>query len=458
MPEQSQSSNKNKWLKIFYEYPHKLGHAIGFTKLIQDHSDWIKYIWAKDGPERGLQAHRNSYKTTSCTVLGPIWYLLYNPQDTILLLREEMGNAIATVQEITDKYNNLNLQTIYYELYGIYPFVLKRENQKSIILPTKIDIGREGNIDAAGIKTSLTGRHYTRIHTDDMITRKDRVSKAKRQETSAALQELRNVQDLEVGQLTHTGTPWHKDDSWKLIPNVQKFPLGAVNIPFIMKDLGAAKEHFRKGMTASLYAANYELKHIANEDAIFTDSKWLTNIPPNYEPVGHIDAGYKGDDLVAMSLMQEMDIVVDGKAYQNQIVATGYCWDENIMNIFKKIESILQRKLVGSVYLEENADKGFSAKEIREFHNCVVEYHESMNKHVKITTYLLKNWYRIWWTPDTMPEFVDLILDYQEGQEPDDPPDSAASLLREVFEGTELIEDDYGSSDVDYINDDGRGY
>lgn len=458
MPSKKEQSNKSKWLKTFYERPEKLGHAIGFDKLVTDHGQWVRYLWEnKTDEERGIQGHRNSYKTTSCVVLGCIWKLLFCPQYTILLVREEIGNAISTVMEITDKYNNnLNLQTIYHEIYGIYPFVLKRENQKSIVLPTKTDVGREGNIDAGGLMTSYTGRHYDWIHTDDIITQKDRVSQAKRDLTKRTLSELRNVKQLETGMLSHTGTPWHKSDEWKDIPNVLKFPIGKVNIPFIMKDLDKAKNHFRRGKSASLYAANYELKHIADEDSLFTDSKWLDIMPKNYEPIGHIDAAYKGKDLNAMTLIQEMDVTYKGKLYENQLVVTGFCWEGNIMDLFPKIKSIINRLLVGTVHIESNADKGFSAKEIREFHPTVSEYHESTNKHVKIVTHLNKHWHRIWFTPETMPEYVDQIMDYQEGQEPDDCPDGLSSILRNVFDDTEIVDDEFAISDTSYINDDGR--
>ena len=56
------------------------------------------------------------------------------------------------------------------------------------------------------------------------------------------IRELRNIKDLEAGNIRHTGTPWHKDDGWELIPNVKKFPIGTVNIPAIMNDLEGAKQ------------------------------------------------------------------------------------------------------------------------------------------------------------------------------------------------------------------------
>jgi hypothetical protein len=39
------------------------------------------------------------------------------------------------------------------------------------------------------------------------------------------------------------------------------------------------------------------------------------------------------------------------------------------------------------------------------------------------------------WAPDTDEEYMNQILDYREGSEPDDAPDSAASLFTEGFPG-----------------------
>jgi hypothetical protein len=444
-----ENSKRKKWTTAFRNNPEKLGHAIGYDRLTVDHGNWIKYIWGPnpDASERAIQAHRNSYKTTSIVVLGVIWYILFNPQHTVLIVREEMSNAIATLQEIADKYKHRNLQAIYNEFFDLFPLVLKRETQKSIILPNKRDIGREGNIDAAGLGTSKTGRHYNRIHTDDIMTLKDRVSKAKRDKAKEELRELRNIKMLQTGVITHTGTPWHRDDAWTIIPNIKKFPIGTVNIPEIMKDLNKAKNDFREGTTSSLYACNYDLKHVANEDSLFQNAKWLNDIPENYEPVGHIDAGYKGKNTTALTLIQEIGV---------KLILTGFIWDKNIMENMGVIRNKIQdnRWKIGSIHMEDNADKGFTARDVREFHASVVEYHESMNKHIKIVTFLVKHWKNVYFTPATDPEYVNQILDYVETQEPDDAPDSAASLLRKLKGSGKIIETTHGSGDFDYINED----
>jgi hypothetical protein len=63
----------------------------------------------------------------------------------------------------------------------------------------------------------------------------------------------------------------------------------------------------------------------------------------------------------------------------------------------------------------------------------VREYAETENKHIKICTHLYEHWNKVTWSPDTDPEYMNQILDYSEGEEPDDAPDSAASLIREAF-------------------------
>jgi hypothetical protein len=60
-------------------------------------------------------------------------------------------------------------------------------------------------------------------------------------------------------------------------------------------------------------------------------------------------------------------------------------------------------------------------------------YAERMNKHLKISVHLYNVWPYLEWDPDTDEEYMLQAMDYREGSEPDDAPDSAASLFREGF-------------------------
>lgn len=73
-------------------------------------------------------------------------------------------------------------------------------------------------------------------------------------------------------------------------------------------------------------------------------------------------------------------------------------------------------------------------------HNSCDGYHESMNKFVKISTYLKKHWTSILFIQDTDPEYINEILDYTENAAHDDSPDSLASIIRKLKgKGTWLI-------------------
>jgi len=84
---------------------------------------------------------------------------------------------------------------------------------------------------------------------------------------------------------------------------------------------------------------------------------------------------------------------------------------------------------------EKNGDKGFLADEFMKRGIYAGTYSESMNKFVKITTYLKKWCPKIIFLEGTDPEYIDQILDYTENAEHDDAPDSAACVCRILENG-----------------------
>jgi hypothetical protein len=103
------------------------------------------------------------------------------------------------------------------------------------------------------------------IVADDIITLEDRISKAEREYVKLYIQELINVV-RDSCKIVFTGTPWHKDDAFSIMPNIQRYDCystGLINATML--------QTIRDSMTSSLFAANYELKHIADKDAMFTN-------------------------------------------------------------------------------------------------------------------------------------------------------------------------------------------
>ena len=174
-------------------------------------------------------------------------------------------------------------------------------------------------------------------------------------------------------------------------------------------------------MTSSLFAANYELKYIANEDAIFTNPLFTDNEELIYNGICHIDARYSGSDYTAFTIIKKVEdrLYVFGKRFDKHV-------DDCLNEIF-----LLQKKyLGGKIYCENNGDKGYLKKKIIEMGNYADDYHESMNKYIKIISYLKPNWDNVFFLEDTDKDYINDILEYTDTAEHDDCPDSLASSIR----------------------------
>jgi hypothetical protein len=179
-------------------------------------------------------------------------------------------------------------------------------------------------------------------------------------------------------------------------------------------------------MLPSLFAANYELRHIASEDVIFTDP--ITGEDPALVEHGrcHIDAAYGGPDYTAFTIVARK-----GGLYY----AYGRLWHGHIDDCIDEIVGLIEHFKAGRVTCENNADKGYLRKELVRRGLRVSGYHERMNKFYKITSYLKGAWPDIRFVAGTDADYIEQICDFNEHADHDDAPDSLATLMREMYGG-----------------------
>ncbi len=421
---------KNEF-ELFMRNPHLFGHYLGYHDLIPLHSEWIIEAWTvKD--IKSMMAHRNSYKTTAILIVGAIWWLLFhNPNETILFIRKAETDAQKILTAIKMHLESPRVLEIVYKLYGIKSLKTDTWSSKSLKLAIKTETTPEGNIEAKGSTAAITGSHYGKIFPDDIITLKDRVSKAEREWIKDFIRELRNIKK-EDGEIFFSGTPWHKLDGWSIIPPPKVYPIGSVPIKGFMPDqIEAKRAELREGTTISLYTANYELKHISDGMSLFPEPVY-GDWPDGLSPIAYIDPSYQGDNTTALTI---------GARVEDTAYCRGYVWDENIIDLYDTIIDKLKRYNCGTVYIETNADKGLSKRDIALKWPSVEGIHESENKHIRIVTFAIKYFRDIIWANDSDDRHMNQIIDYQEGQDPDDCPDSLAGLMRQL-----------GFSDNQYAN------
>lgn len=411
--------NVENILNLIKTNPIKIAHSLGFTLLTELHNAWIySFVFGKE--DETLQAHRGSYKTVAVSIALAFIIVLF-PLESTLFLRKTDADVAEVIRRVSAILKTDLFKAIVYTIYGVE---LKLTKDTTDCIDTNLNISNRGTpqLMGMGVNASLTGKHFERIFTDDIVNLKDRISHAEREHTKLVYMELQNVLNR-GGRIVNTGTKWHKEDAFTIMPEAKIhtcYETGLMSEADIMK--------VRKSMTPSLFAANYELKCIADENALFTNPNFATeqDIEKIFNGQGQIDAGYGGEDLSAYT---NMKYVKD----ENRIYALGKLWHKHIDNCIPEIKQLHTNLRCGTIHCEKNADKGYLHKELKAYDLPSNVYNEYMNKHVKITTYLYKYWNIIYWLPGTDPEYLNQIIDYTEEAEHDDAPDSSSSLCRKLF-------------------------
>lgn len=409
-------------IELLIKSPVRFAHLLGFTKLGEVHNRWIvEMLRGKD--DKTLQATRGTYKTTCVSVALALIAILL-PNKRTLFMRKTDTDVKEVIKQVQKILQDPHTQYFAQVIYGVN---LRLVVSSATEITTNLTTDIKGTNQLVGIGTgaSLTGKHFDFIFTDDIVNIQDRISKAERDRTKLIYQELQNIKNRS-GKIFNTGTPWHKDDAFSIMPTAEKYDCYH---PDIAKIISADElQKIKESMLPSLFAANYELRHIASEDVIFTNPQ--TGGDPAMVEQGdcHVDAAYGGEDYTALTVFRKLN----GKYY-----LFGKIWKNHVDDCIPEICAIRARFNAGRIFCEDNGDKGYLAKDLRKRGERAVTYHEDMNKFTKITSYLKNVWKDVVFVDGTDKEYINQICDYNENAEHDDAPDSAASAVRRVWQKVE---------------------
>lgn len=366
--------------------------------------------------DKTLQAHRGSYKTTCVSIaLACIFVLL--PNKKTLFLRKTDADVKEVIRQVRNILLSPPMQEAARLIHG-KDMVLITQTASELSSNLPGDNKGTSQIVAMGINGSITGKHFDRIFTDDIVNVQDRTSKAERDRTKIVYQELQNIRNR-GGRIFNTGTPWSKEDCFSLMPNIERYDCYSTGL-ISTEQL----QIIREAMTASLFAANYELRHIASDDVIFTSPQTGADPALAEQGICHIDASYGGEDGTAFTICKKSG----GKYY-----IYGRLWQKHVDDCLPEIIRLRNAFNAGIIYCERNADKGYVAKALRDKGERADTYNETTNKFVKITSYLKSEWKNVVFVAGTDAEYINQICDYTENAEHDDAPDSAASIVRKLW-------------------------
>ena len=402
--------------KIWRYRPAAIGRMIGFKDLTDElHGKWMQNIIYGDA-DYTLQAHRLSYKSSCLSVALAMWCVLNHGKNALFMRKTDTDviESIAQAQKVMENEAFRHMAEI---LMGS-PVYLTTGNASNMTVSTYDSPRGAEQLVGCGCGGSLTGKHANLIVCDDVVNLQDRISMAEREKTKAIVRELRNIVTRD-GRIVFIGTPWHKEDAFSLVATPERYDCYSTGLISEEK-----LKNLREAMTASLFAANYELRHIASDDVIFTSPQTGADPALAEQGICHIDASYGGEDGTAFTICRKSG----GKYY-----IYGRLWQKHVDDCLPEIIRLRKAFNAGIIYCERNADKGYLAKALRERGERADTYHEKTNKFVKITSYLKSEWKNVVFIAGTDAEYINQICDYTENAEHDDAPDSAASIVRKLW-------------------------
>ena len=413
-------TNITEIIKFFIAHPDELGRRVGFRDLTPMHGEWIREMIDGEG-DYTLQARRGSFKS-SCLAVAIAMLMILRPERNIIFLRKtdnDVAEMLGMVGKILRQQVMADLVSGYYHK----PLIILSESASHMSTNLWNSPMGAPQLLGLGIRSSITGKHSYYVITDDICNKDDRESKAERERTKTQYDELQNIRN-KGGRIINLGTPWHKEDVFTKMPNIHRYDCYETGL--ISK---AQLEQLRMSMAPSLFAANYELKHIASTEVIFstpprfTEDAWLLR-----DGVAHVDAAYGGSDYTAFTCgRRDRD--------RDVIYLYGKLWHKPVDQVLDEIVDESRRLMCEPIRCERNGDHGFLVRELIERGAYALGYDEHMNKFVKIATVLKKWWPKIIFLEGTDREYIDQILDYTENAEHDDAPDSAACVCRVLERG-----------------------
>ena len=399
---------------LLMRHPARVARLCGLDRLTDElHGAWLEeMICGRE--DFTLLAHRGSYKT-SCLAFAMAAMLLVYPRRNIIFMRKTDEDVVEVIRQVKKLLQSDAMQRLAEMIYGA-PVLVQKTDMFSVQLSCYQSVRGAAQLLGLGTGGSLTGKHADVVITDDIVNLQDRISPPERRRIRGIYQELRNIVNPD-GHFLNTGTPWHPEDAISLMPNIRRcdcYHSGLLSEEGILR--------LRRAMTPSLFAANYELKHIAAEGALFGECPPLDGDAAMLrDGVAHVDAAYGGEDFTALTC---------GKAVGETLYLYGRLWRGHVDRAMDEILGECDKLMCGPIHVETNGDKGYLARELRSRGAMVKPYAEGMNKHVKIATHLHRWWPKVVFVRGTDRAYIDQILDYTADSAHDDAPDSAACIAR----------------------------
>lgn len=130
------------------------------------HSDMVTALESVT-PRKLIVMPRGTFKSSIASVAFPVWLLIRDPNERILIDSEIYGNSKNFLREIAAHYEGDAYRRVFGETKG------GTWNEGELTIRQRTRILKEASITASGIGAEKTSQHYTTIIMDDLNSQKN---------------------------------------------------------------------------------------------------------------------------------------------------------------------------------------------------------------------------------------------------------------------------------------------
>lgn len=157
-PERTRTALKATFLEDFYLFAK---YCLDYKDMtLQAHGEMVSVL-ESSSPRKIIVVPRGTFKSSLGSVAYPIWKLLKNPNEAILLDSELYTNSKNLLREIKGHLVSERLTRIFGQQLG------DKWDEGEIIIRGRTKNIKEASITVGGIGTTKVGQHYTCIIGDD---------------------------------------------------------------------------------------------------------------------------------------------------------------------------------------------------------------------------------------------------------------------------------------------------
>lgn len=173
------------------------------------HDDIERFDKSSTKNRQLLLIPREHLKTSVFTIGRSIQEILNNPNISILIVNEIIGNSIKMAAELKAYLTRTALA----DLFGSFvPLDDRPWRQDEFTIAQRTSADKTPTITCAGVGTALTSQHYDKIVADDILSRDSVNTSEQIQKTRNFYSDLLDLQKKPNGKLCVIGTRWHDSD------------------------------------------------------------------------------------------------------------------------------------------------------------------------------------------------------------------------------------------------------